>query len=117
MPLINCKIHLELNWIEEWTLSNTGDAATFKIINAKLHVTIVTLSTTDNVNLTKELSDGFKRSVYWNSYHPIPARVTEKRKNIYKLINASFQGVKRLFVLDYFIAPDDAKNEAGLKKQ
>ena len=56
-----------------------------------------------------------KRSVYWNSYHTIPARVIEKRKNIYKLLSASFQGVKRLFVLDYFIAPDDAKNEAGIK--
>ena len=58
-----------------------------------------------------------KRSVYWNSYHTIPARVIEKRKNIYKLLSASFQGVKRLFVLDYFIAPDDAKNEAGIKNK
>ena len=27
MPLINCKIHLELNWIEDCILSSTGDSA------------------------------------------------------------------------------------------
>ena len=39
---------------------------TFKITSAKLHVPIVTLSTKDNVNLTKQLNEGFIRSVYWN---------------------------------------------------
>ena len=34
----------------------------------KLYVPIVTLSTKDNVNLTKQLNEGFKRSVYWNEY-------------------------------------------------
>ena len=53
MLLINCKIHFELNWIEEWILSNAGESAKFKIIDAKSHVPIVTLSTTENVNLTK----------------------------------------------------------------
>ena len=57
MPLINCKVHLELNWIEDCILSK------FEIANAKLHVPIVTLSTKDIVNLTKQLSEGFKRSV------------------------------------------------------
>ena len=73
MPLINCKIHLELNWIEDCILSSAGNSAKFKITDAKLHVPIVTLSTKDNVNLTKQLSDGFKRSVYWNNYQTIPA--------------------------------------------
>ena len=53
MLLINCKIHLELNWIEEWIVSNAGDSAKFKITDAKSHVPIVTLSTTDNIYLTK----------------------------------------------------------------
>ena len=44
-----------------------------KITDAKLHVPVVTLSTKSYVNLTKQLSNGFKRSVYWNSYHTIPA--------------------------------------------
>ena len=41
---------------------------TFKITSAKLHVPVVTLSTKVNVNLTKQLNEGFKRSVYWNEY-------------------------------------------------
>ena len=53
MTLINCKIHLELNWREDCILSSAGDSANFKISDAKLHVRIVTLSTKDNVNLTK----------------------------------------------------------------
>ena len=60
---------------------------------------LVTLSTTENVNLTKKLSDGFKRPIYWNNYETIPAKVTEKEKYIYELLSASFQSVKTLFAL------------------
>ena len=51
-------------------------------MDAELHVPIVTLSTKENVNLTKQLSHGFKRSVYSNSHQTIPAKVIEKGKNI-----------------------------------
>ena len=68
-------------------------------MDAKLHVPIITLSTKDNVNLNKQLDDGVKRSVYWNSYQIIPAKVLNQGTNIYELLSASFQGVKRLFVL------------------
>ena len=115
MPLTNWKIYLESNWIEDCTLSSTADSAKCKITDAKLHVPIVTLSTKDNVNLTKQLSDGFKRSFYWNNYQTIPAKVIEKGKNKYELLSASFQGVERLFDLAYFIAADAANNEAGIK--
>ena len=115
MPLINCKIHLELNWIEDCILSSAGDSAKFKITDAKLHVPIVTLSTKDNVNLTKQLSNGFKRSIYWNSYQTILAKVINKGANTYELLSASFQGVKRLFVLAYVIAADAESNEVGMK--
>ena len=80
------------------------ETAKFAITDAKLHVPIVTLSTRDSENLRKLLNKGFKRSVYWNSYETKPAKVIEQGKNIYELLNASFQGVKRLFVLAYFIA-------------
>ena len=84
MLLINCKIHLELNWIENCILSSTRDSAKFKIkiTDAKLHVPIVILSTKDNVNLTKQLSNGFKRSVYWNNFQIIPAKVINNETNI-----------------------------------
>ena len=85
-------------------------------MDAKLHVPIVTLSTKNNVNLIQQLSDGFKRSFYQNSYQTVPGKLTEKGKNIYQLFSTSFQGVKRLFVLAYFIAADaNADEEAGIK--
>ena len=75
MALINCKIHLELNWSKDCVMfgSNDYDAdddannnTTFKITSTKLYVPVVILSTKDNVNLTKQLNDRFKRPVYWN---------------------------------------------------
>ena len=104
MPSIVCKAYLELNWIEDCILSSAGNSAKFEITDAKLHVPIVTLSTKDSVNLTKQLNEGFKRSVYCNSYETKPAKLIEKGKNLYKLLNALFQGVRRLFVLAYVIA-------------
>ena len=77
MPLINCKVYLELNWIEDCILSSAGNTTKFAITDAKLHVPIVTLSIKDSTNLTKQLNKGFKRSVYWNSYETKPAKVME----------------------------------------
>ena len=45
MPLINCKVYLELNWIEDCILSSAGNSAKFTITDTKLHVSIVTSST------------------------------------------------------------------------
>ena len=59
MPLINCKIHLKLNWTEDCILSSDGDSEKFKITDAKLYIPIVILSTKGNINLTKQLSNGF----------------------------------------------------------
>ena len=123
MPLINCKVYLELNWIEDCILSSAGNTAKFAITDTKLHVPIVTLSTKDCANLAKQLNDGFERSVYWNSYETKPAKVIEQGKNIYELLNTSFQGVKKLFGLAYFIAasaeannPPPVDETAGIKK-
>ena len=113
------KVYLELNWIEDCILSSAGNTAKFAITDTKLHVPIVTLSTKDSANLTKQLNEGFKRSVYWNSYETKPAKVIEQGKNIYELLSASFQGVKRLFVLAYTIAApvvgDNTDDTAGTK--
>ena len=43
-------------------------------------VPVVTLSTKESVNLTKQLRGGFKRSAYWNSYQTKPPEVTQKGK-------------------------------------
>ena len=102
-------------------MSSAGDSEKFEKTDAKLHVPIVTLSNKDSANLTKQLNEGFKRSVYLNSYEKKPAKVMEKEKNLYEIVNASFQGVKRLFVLAYVIAapPDNttsADDTADIKK-
>ena len=70
--LINCKTKLSLTWEEKCVWSNEGTAATFKITGAKLYVHVVTLSTEENVKLSKQLNHGFKASVYWNKYKVIP---------------------------------------------
>ena len=44
---------------------------TFKITNTKLYSPIVTLSTKDNVKLTKQSNEGFKRPVYWNGNYNV----------------------------------------------
>ena len=64
MPLINCKIHLELNWNNNCVMHGAdtyagGDndnnrEATFEITSTKLYVLVVTLSTKNNENLTKQ---------------------------------------------------------------
>ena len=67
MPLINGKIHLELSWDKNCVMSTIA-ATAFQIKSTKLYVPNATLSTIDNVNLTKQLNERFKRPVYWNKY-------------------------------------------------
>ena len=62
MPLINCKVYLELYWIEDYILSSAGKTAKFTITDTKVHVPIVTLSTKYSTNLAKQLKDGCNRS-------------------------------------------------------
>ena len=103
MLLINCKIELSLNWIEKWVLPTAANAnkAIFKITDAKFYVRIVTLSAADNAKLSKLLSDGFKRTVYWNEYRVIGNKVVEIAANNEEkeLLDSSCQGVKIVFAL------------------
>ena len=66
MPLINCKVELSLSWDPNCILSNLVGASTFTITDAKIYVPVFTLSIEDNAKLLKLLSEGFKRSAYWN---------------------------------------------------
>ena len=108
MLLINCKVEFSLKWIENCVLTNSANAnkATFKITDPKLYVPIVTLSIEDNAKLSKLLGKGFKISIYWNKFKVIDNRVVEtadnnEEKYIRELLDLSYQGVKRLFVLAY----------------
>ena len=101
MPLINCKVHRGLKWTRDSVMSTIADR-TFEIINTKLYVPIVTLSSKDNVKLVKLLEEGFKRPVYWNEYQTkIETRNLDNNNLTRFPLDASFQGVRRLFVLAF----------------
>ena len=107
MPLVNCKIDLELTWHKDCMISSVdaaaGQVVSFMITNTKLYVPIVTLSTKDNNNLTKQLKDSFKRSIYWNQYisKPFPETPHKKTGITRFALDAAFQGVNRLFILAF----------------
>ena len=46
--------------------NNNASNINFTIKDTKLYVPVVTLSAIDNQKLSKRLSKGFERSVYWN---------------------------------------------------
>ena len=51
-------------------------------------------------------SEGFKRPIYWNEYKVIPNKIVNIANNggeyhLRELLDSSYQGVKRLFVLAY----------------
>ena len=90
--LINCKVELSLGWTENCILSggeniidaravaNAGTAVTFKITDAWLYVPIGALSAEHNAKLSKLLSDGFERSIYWNIYNVQNSAVNSHQK-------------------------------------
>ena len=66
----------------------------------KPYVPVVTFSTEGNVKLLKQLESGFKRKINWNKNQ---SKLTEQAQNRYLdyLVDPSFQGVNRLFVLSF----------------
>ena len=108
MPLINCEINLILTWSANCVIISTDVAnqiATFVITDTKLYFPIVTLSTQDNAKLLEQLKSGFKRVINWNKYLSKPELLAQN-PNLNHLVEQSFQGVNRLFVLAF---EDDAQ--------
>ena len=109
IPLVNYKIHLELNWSKDCVVPTRNDTI-FKITNTKLYVPIVTLSSKDNAKLVKPLEEGFNRPVSWNEYE---TKIESKNVNNDYLtrfpLDAYFQEV-RLFVLAF------NDTDGGIKK-
>ena len=109
LPLINCEIELTLSWSKEWIISKTSitsiipanppaqemaaiqtTGVKFQINNAKLYVSVVTLSINDNTNFLENIKQGFKRTISWKKY----------RKKYY-LIDPTFININRLFTLSF----------------
>ena len=118
LPLVNCKIDLELTWHKDCMISSVdaaaGQVVSFMITDTKLYVPIVTLSTKDNTNLTKQLNEGFKRTIYWNQHVSKPFPETpHKKTGITRFpLDAAFQGVNRLFVLVFDDTNEDEAADA-----
>ena len=68
IPLINCKIKLNLTWKKECVLSNQAWDAVFIINDTKMYVQVVTLSKEGNKDFIEQQNKGFQRSIYWNEY-------------------------------------------------
>ena len=49
--------------------SNSTGAGTFAMVNTKLYVPVVNLSTQDNAKLLQQLKSGFKGTIKWNKCH------------------------------------------------
>ena len=94
MPLLNCEVNLILTWSSTCVITNSAGAGTFAITDTKLYVPVITLSTQDNSKLLQQLKPGFKRIINWNKY-------LSQNPNLNHLVEPSFQGVNRLFVLAY----------------
>ena len=75
---------------------NDYDNIIFTIKDTELYVSVETLSARDNQILSKLLSKGFKRLVYWNEYKSDNKNTTNV---IRYFLESDFVGVNRLFVL------------------
>ena len=103
MPLINCEVELILAWSTGCVITYTDVAdqvPTFTITETNLYVPVVNLSTQDNAKLLPQLKLGFKRTITGNKYLPKPELLTWNA-NLNHLIEPSFQGVNRIFVLAF----------------
>ena len=112
MPLINCEVNLILTWSSRCVLIATAvqnQAATFEITDTKLYVPVVTLSTQENTKFLQQLKSGFKRVINWNKYLSKPELLAQNPK-LNHLVEPSFQGINRLFVLA-FENDDDRRSD------
>ena len=100
MPLINCEVNLILTWSKDCVITNSTGEGKFAITETKLYVPVVTLSTQDNAKLLQQLKSGFKRTINWNKYES-NIKTFAQNRYLNHLINPSFQGVNRLFVLSF----------------
>ena len=112
MPLINCEVERSLNWSVNCVIIHTNVAnqiPTFTITETNFYVLAVTLSTQDNTKLLPLLKPSFKRAISWNKYLSKPALLAQN-SNLNHLIETSFQGINRLFVLAF---EDDAQRTSN----
>ena len=113
MPLINCEVNLILTWSSTCVIASViiaNQATTFAITDTKRYVPVVTLSTQENAKFFQQLKSGFKRVINWNKYLSKPELLAQN-PNLNHLVEPSFQGVNRLFVLAFENDDDRTSDE------
>ena len=100
MPLINCEVNLILTWSSTFVITNSNGVGTFEVTDTKLYVPAVTLSAQENTKLLQQLKSGLKRVINWNKYLS-KQELLAQNPNLNHLVEPSFEGVNRLFVLAF----------------
>ena len=89
-----------MTWSSTCVITDSNAAVTFAITDTKFYVPAVTLSTQENTKLLQQLKSGFKRVINWNKYLS-KAESFRRNANLNYLVEPSFQGINRLFVLAF----------------
>ena len=103
MPLINQEINLIFSWFANCAIIYTNVAnqnPTFAITETKLDIPVVPLSTYNSAKLLSQLKSSFKRTINWNKYLS-KLELLAQNPNLNLLVEPSFQGVNRFFVLAF----------------
>ena len=58
------------------------------------------MSINDNIKLLENIKQGFKRTIYWNTYRS-ETKTQTKNNNLDYLIDSTFKNINRLFVLSF----------------
>ena len=110
--MINREVELILTWSKNFPLTDmtvnaaansaivAPSGATFKIIDTKLYVPVVTLSKKIDTKLLEQLKTGFRRIIKWNRYRS-QMTIQPQNNNLNYLIDPKFINVNRLFVLSF----------------
>ena len=125
MPLINCKIELDLTWSINCVISeisrtvelaanpsNLARGATetngsrFTIKTAKLYVSAFTLSINDTIKSLENIKQGFKITISSNKYS---SEITKhlKNNNLGYMIDPIFSNINKMFVPSFKNANDN----------
>ena len=97
-----------MTWSSTCVITESNGAGAFEITDTKLYVPVVTLSTQESPKFLQQLKSGFKRVINWNKYLSKPELLAQN-PNLNHLVEPSFQGINRLFVLAF----EDDDNRAA----
>ena len=94
------EISLDLTSVWNGVISSANGKTKCAITNTKLYVSVVTLSTEDNVTLLKQLESSFKRTGNRKKYQ-YKLKHLPQNSYLIHLTDPSFQGLNWFFVLSF----------------